>query len=147
MAVAETLEGRRVLLVDDEAALREMMSETLGEQGFHVVCAGSVVEALKHITQERFDVLLTDLHMPNPGDGFTVITAMRHCQPEALTLLMSGYPDVQTAMSTILLEADKIVVKPFDGRNFAEFVRIALLDQRPAPCLRKEKWRWFCNEA
>ncbi len=84
-------------------------------------------------------MLLTDLHMPNPGDGFTVITAMRHCQPEALTLLMSGYPDVQTAMSTILLEADKIVVKPFDGRNFAEFVRIALLDQRPAPCLRKEK--------
>jgi YesN/AraC family two-component response regulator len=40
-------------------------------------------------------VLITDLHMPNPGDGFTVVTAMRHSQPNALTLLVSGYPDVQ----------------------------------------------------
>ncbi|MGB8866970.1 MAG: hypothetical protein WCC71_23000, partial [Candidatus Sulfotelmatobacter sp.] len=42
------------------------------------------------------------LHMPNPGDGFTVVTAMRHCQPDALTLLVSGYPDVQSAMAAIL---------------------------------------------
>ncbi len=48
--------------------------------------------------------------MPNPGDGFSVVTAMRHSQPNALTLLVSGYPDVQNAMAAIVLEADEIII-------------------------------------
>jgi len=103
-----------VLLVDDDAAVRDMMAMTLEHKGFNVVSAANVTEALKHIATESFDVLLTDLHMPNPGDGFTVVTAMRHSQPDALTLLVSGYPDVQSAMAAILLEADEVIVKPFD---------------------------------
>jgi CheY-like chemotaxis protein len=68
----------RVLLVDDDDAVRGMMSATLERKGFDVVTAANVTEALRLITVERFDVLITDLHMPNPGDGFTVVTAMRH---------------------------------------------------------------------
>jgi hypothetical protein len=60
-------------------------------------------------------VLITDLHMPHAEQGFTVVTAMRHSQPAALTLLVSGYPDVQSAMAAILLEADEIIVKPLFG--------------------------------
>jgi DNA-binding NtrC family response regulator len=71
-----------------------MMTATLEHRGFKVVSAANVTEALKHIATESFDVLLTDLHMPNPGDDFTVVTAMRHSRPDALTLLVSGYPDV-----------------------------------------------------
>jgi DNA-binding NtrC family response regulator len=104
----------KVLLVDDDAAVRDMMTSTLQHKGFKVVSAANATEALKHIATESFDVLLTDLDMPNPGDGFTVVTAMRHSQPDALTLLVSGYPDVQSAMAAILLEADEIIVKPFE---------------------------------
>ena len=99
-----------VLLVDDDTAVRDMMALTLEHKGFNVVSAANVTEALKHIATESFDVLLTDLHMPNPGDGFTVVTAMRHSQPDALTLLVSGYPDVQSAMAAILLEAEEVIV-------------------------------------
>src|SRR5581483_11653454 len=56
-----------VLLVDDDAAVRDMMAMTLEHKGFNVVSAANVTEALKHIATESFDVLLTDLHMPNPG--------------------------------------------------------------------------------
>jgi DNA-binding NtrC family response regulator len=59
-----------------------MMSATLERRGFDVVAAASVTEALGHIAMEDFDVLITDLRMPNPGDGFTVVTAMRHSQPK-----------------------------------------------------------------
>src|ERR1700678_3226388 len=104
----------RVLLVDDDDAVRAMMNATLERKGFEVVAATCVTDALRHIATETFDVLITDLHMPNPGEGFTVVTAMRHSQPAALTLLVSGYPDVQSAMAAILLEADEIIVKPFD---------------------------------
>jgi DNA-binding NtrC family response regulator len=106
--------AHRVLLVDDDGAVRAMMNEGLQRKGFKVVTASSVTEALACITTQSFDVLITDLHMPDPGDGFTVVSAMRHSQPNALTMLVSGYPDVQSAMAAILLEADEIVVKPFE---------------------------------
>jgi len=102
MTSLERPAAHKVLLVDDDNAVREMMTATLEHKGFEVVAAANVSEALRFITTQNFDVLITDLHMPNPGDGFTVVSAMRHSQPHALTLLVSGYPDVQSAMDTIL---------------------------------------------
>jgi hypothetical protein len=84
MIQTTTSVSHRVLLVDDDEAVRGMMSVTLERKGFEVVSAASVSEALKVITTESFDVLITDLHMPNPSDGFAVVTAMRHSQPDAL---------------------------------------------------------------
>src|SRR6202167_3047238 len=104
MDSSENPVSHKVLLVDDDDAVREMMTRMLESKGFGVVASASVAEALRFITTENFDVLITDLHMPNPGDGFTVVTAMRHSQPNALTLLVSGFPDVQSAMAAILLE-------------------------------------------
>ncbi|MGD0212317.1 MAG: response regulator [Terriglobales bacterium] len=114
--------SHKVLLVDDDDSVREMMTMTLKYKGFAVVAAANVTEALKLITTESFDVLITDLHMPNPSDGFAVITAMHHLQPKALSLLVSGYPDVQTAMDAILLQADQIIVKPFETNQLADLL-------------------------
>jgi DNA-binding response OmpR family regulator len=129
----------RVLLVDDDEAIRTMMSLTLEHKGFAVVAAANVTEALKLITTESFDVLITDLHMPDPSDGFAVITAMRHIQPKALTLLVSGYPDVKSAMDAILLEADEIIVKPFETGRLADLLRDKLLTRKPAAPTPKER--------
>ena len=131
--------AHRVLLVDDDDAVLAMMTATLTHKGFDVVAVAGVTEALRHIATESFDVLITDLHMPNPGDGFTVVTAMRHSQPDALTLLVSGYPDVQSAMAAILLEADEIMVKPFDVGKLAELVRDKMTARRPAARVEKER--------
>jgi hypothetical protein len=57
--------------IDDEA-VRALMNATLERKGFDVAGAASVTEALRRIATENFDVLITDLHMPNPSDGFTV---------------------------------------------------------------------------
>jgi DNA-binding response OmpR family regulator len=131
--------SHKVLLVDDDDAVREMMTRTLESKGFGVVAAASVAEALRFITTENFDVLITDLHMPNPGDGFTVVTAMRHSQPNALTLLVSGYPDVQSAMAAILLEADEVMLKPFEVGRLPELIREKMLARKPAARLAKER--------
>jgi DNA-binding response OmpR family regulator len=129
----------KILLVDDDHAVLEMMNATLERKGFQVVAVATVTEALKLIATESFDALITDLHMPNAGDGFTLITAMRHSQPHALTMLVSGYPDVQSAMSAILLEADEIMVKPFEAGKLVETVREKLLNRTPAPRVEKER--------
>jgi len=139
MALAEGSTSHKVLLVDDDAAVRDMMTATLEHKGFKVVSAANVTEALRYITTESFEVLLTDLHMPNPGDGFSVVTAMRHSQPDALTLLVSGYPDVQSAMAAILLEADEIIVKPFDVGRLADLIREKMISRRPAARVDKER--------
>jgi DNA-binding response OmpR family regulator len=139
MALSERHTAHRVLLVDDDDAVRDMMNATLERKGFEVVAAANVTEALRCIATESFDVLITDLHMPNLGDGFTVITAMRHSQPEALTLLVSGYPDVQSAMAAIQLQADEIIVKPFAAGDLAGLVREKLLNRKPAARLVKER--------
>jgi DNA-binding response OmpR family regulator len=139
MTPTEPTVAHKVLLVDDDDAVRSMMYATLEHKGFEVIAAASVTEALRHIATESFDVLITDLHMPNPGDGFTVVTAMRHSQPNALTLLVSGYPDVQSAMAAILLEADEIMVKPFEVAKLADLVRKKMLNRKPAARLEKER--------
>jgi DNA-binding response OmpR family regulator len=139
MTPTERLISHKVLLVDDDHAVREMMTVTLEHKGFAVVAAANVTEALKLISTESFDVLITDLHMPNPSDGFAVITAMRHSQPKALTLLVSGYPDVKSSIDAILLEADEIIVKPFEIRKLADLVHDKLLTRTPAVPTPKER--------
>jgi len=131
--------SHRVLLVDDDKGVRTMMKASLESKGFDVIPAASVTEALKLITTESFDVLITDLHMPNPSDGFAVVTAMRHSHPDALTLLVSGYPDVKSAMEAILLQADEIIVKPFEVGKLAELVHAKMLTRPPRARTQKER--------
>src|ERR1700727_1258065 len=135
----KTSVSHTVLLVDDDEAVREMMGMTLESKGFNVTSAASVTAALKLIATEPFDVLITDLHMPNPSDGFAVVSAMRQTQPDALTLLVSGYPDVQSAMSAIFLEADEIIVKPFETGRLVDLLRDKLLTRKPAVRTQKER--------
>jgi DNA-binding NtrC family response regulator len=98
----------RALVVDDDDAVRLMLQEGLQRDGFEVVAASNVSDALRLIATEKFDVLLSDLHMPLAGDGFTVVSAMRHTHPNALTMVLSGYPALEEAMSAILAEADEM---------------------------------------
>jgi YesN/AraC family two-component response regulator len=129
----------RVLLVDDDDDVRGVLHATLESKGFAVAAAANVTQALKLITTESFDALITDLHMPSPSDGFAVVTAMRHSQPNTLTLLVSGYPDVQGAMSAMLLEADEIIVKPFEAGKLAELLRDKMVTRKPAARAKKER--------
>jgi CheY-like chemotaxis protein len=124
----------RVLLVDDNEDLREVYQEGLEKRGLEVVTASSAKEALGRITAESFDVLLSDLHMPDAGDGMTVVSAMRHAHPKAVTIVLSGYPAMQEAMSAILLQADEVVVKPVGVAAITELIQMKLanpVDRRP----------------
>src|ERR1700674_1703833 len=131
--------AHRVPLLDDDDAVLAMMTATLTHKGFDVVAVAGVTETLSHIATESFDVLITDLHMQNPGDGFTVVTAMRHSQPDALTLLVSGYPDVQSAMAAILHEEDDISAKPSEVVRLDDLVCQKMNARKPATRLEKER--------
>ena len=104
----------RVLLAEDDDAVRDMLREALERDGFEVVPVANVREALSRIATENFDLLLSDLHMPHAGDGFTVVSAMRHTHPNAVTLVLSGYPAIEEALSAIRLQADEVLMTPIE---------------------------------
>ena len=113
----------RLLLAEDDDAVRDMLRAALERDGFEVFAVANVCEALSRIATENFDLLLSDLHMPHAGDGFTVVSAMRHTHPNAVTLVLSGYPAIDEALSAIRLQADEVLMKPIQIASLREIIR------------------------
>lgn len=130
---------KRILLAEDNAEARVTFQEGLEAHGFDVTPAASVSEALNLISTEIFDVLLSDLHMPDASDGFTVVNAMRHTQPSAVTLVLSNYPVLQAAMTAILLQADQVLVKPIGFGEISEIILKKLSSPSPHIAVKKER--------
>jgi len=106
----------------------------LERSGFDVVSAINVNEALKLISSQSFNVLLSDLHMPQAGDGLTVVSAMRHANPRAVTLLFSAYPEMKQATEALLRQTDEILVKPMGVELLVKTIREHLTNgTRPLP--------------
>jgi ActR/RegA family two-component response regulator/uncharacterized protein YejL (UPF0352 family) len=113
----------KLLLVDDDETIRYTLGVILRKHGFHVTVASTVTEALKYISSEVFDVLLSDLHMPGAGDGLIVVSAMRHANPKAVTILLSSFPHMDAAAQAILLQTDEILVKPMDVNMLVDAIK------------------------
>ncbi len=129
----------RILLVEDNDDIRAVFHEGLENHGFEVVPASTVTEALRLISLEQFDVLLSDLHLPDAGDGFTVVSAMRHTQPRAVTIVISGYPALQEAVTAILLEADEVLVKPIGLIDVIDIIQKKLSNPADRISVKKER--------
>jgi len=129
----------RVLLVDDDEDLLTITQLALESNGFEVIAASTVTEALRLISSEQFDVLLTDLRMPQAGDGFTVVSAMRRAQPKTLTLVLSGFPDVQEAMNSIREQADEVLVKPISAAKLADIIKSRISRPEERVLIKKER--------
>lgn len=113
----------RALLVDDDDDLRFIMCEILERGGFEVQSASNVNDALKLIGSDTFDVLVSDLHMPHGGDGLTVVSAMRHSNPKAVTIIFSAHPEMKQAAAAIMAQTDEIFVKPSAIGNLVDLIR------------------------
>src|SRR5580692_5698007 len=113
----------KILLVDDDEVLNNIMRGLLEHEGFDVTVAGSAADALKLISSEQYDVLLSDLHMPGAADGLTVISAMRHLNPNAIAILLTGFPEMDVAAQAILWQADEILIKGTDLTELLESIK------------------------
>ena len=136
-AIVENLvtnEGKtppRILIVDDDDIVRETLDVILKNDGFETVTASNVKDAIQLIGSYKFDVLLTDLHMPQAGDGLTVVSAMHHSNPEAVTLILSAFPAMKEAAAAILLQPDDILVKPLTLNTLSKTIRERLEKRKP----------------
>ena len=105
--------GERILVVEDEEAVRELAREILFEQGFEVECAGSLAEARAAVeAAPGFDLLFTDMALPD-GDGLNLATELQEGHPELRVLLTSGYVDHLARWPLIRDRGYRLLRKPY----------------------------------
>jgi YesN/AraC family two-component response regulator len=126
--MAETV---KILFVDDEPAIRASLPAILRMHGFDVSSAANVAEALHAIAAKNFDVLISDLNIGSPGDGFTVVSAMRRTQPDCVTLILTGYPAFETALQAIRSQVDDYLIKPAGVDELVTSIENKLHDRTP----------------
>ena len=120
---------RHLLLVDDEDALREVVSERLSDEGFEVTQATNGEEALKALGTFAFDVIVSDLRLPGV-DGREVIKAALDRYPSIVAIVVTGYGTVRDAVEMIQVGAADFIAKPFQFDELMHVLNKALEQRR-----------------
>jgi DNA-binding NtrC family response regulator len=111
----------RVLVVEDEPALRELLLETLRRRGYPVTAAADGEAAIAALAEEEFDIVLLDLRVPG-WDGIQVLQHLRAEGHEAEVVILTGHADTATAIEALKLHAFDYVTKPFALEELLEIV-------------------------
>jgi DNA-binding NtrC family response regulator len=102
----------KILVIDDEDIVRTSCSRTLRPEGFEVSLAKNGAEGLKLASEDTFDLVLTDLKMPDM-DGIEVLRSIKEKWPKTEVIIVTGYQTVDTAVKAIKLGAYDYIEKPF----------------------------------
>lgn len=102
----------KILIVDDEAVMRDTMSDWLLEKGFNVVSVTSGMEAIEKVKTGSFNIAFVDMKMPGL-DGLEVLRAMKRIDPETAVVIMTAYATIETAIEAMKEGAYEYMIKPF----------------------------------
>ncbi len=122
-------EPHHLLIVEDEAPLREVIAEQLADRGFVVEQAGTGEEALTRLSAFAYDILIADLHLPGV-DGSTVVEQAVALYPDLIGIIVTGYGTVKTAVEAIKRGAADFITKPFQFESLMHVLNTALEQRR-----------------
>ncbi len=101
----------RILIVDDEASIRDGLVDVLNDEGYDASGVGNGADAISALGQSSYDVVVTDLRMPG-ADGLEVLRRVREISPQTLVLLITAYASVETAVEALRNGAHDYILKP-----------------------------------
>jgi response regulator RpfG family c-di-GMP phosphodiesterase len=102
----------RILVVDDEKLIRDVLADFLSLEGYFVKTANDGAAALEELGRATYDLVISDLKMPKLG-GLDVLKAISQSHPETLTVIMTGFGTVETAIDAMKQGAYDYILKPF----------------------------------
>ena len=128
----------KILLVEDDAAFCEMLAKFLMRKSFEVTSCYSAEDALKKIETEKFDLIITDLRLPN-YDGIELMLQFKTKFPSIPVLLMTGYSDVTTAVKAMKNGASDYISKPFNPDEVLLVIENALSQSNQTEAYKSNK--------
>jgi response regulator RpfG family c-di-GMP phosphodiesterase len=129
MAAAVTEESARILVVDDEKVIREILCEFLALEGFLVRSVEDGERALSELRMRPYDIVISDLKMPNVS-GIELLEKIRAENLDVLTVIMTGFGTVETAIEAMKKGAYDYILKPFKVEEVVHIVQRGLDRQR-----------------
>jgi len=106
-------EKSKILVVDDEDALRTVLSGELVSEGYDVRTAADGDDAISNLQKESFDLVLLDIKMPRMN-GFEVLKFVKEKYPGTKVVMLTGFADLKNAIESKKLGAEDFVSKPYD---------------------------------
>lgn len=117
--------SRLVLVVDDEVSIRQSLTGALTDEGYRVITAGSGRDGVEALRNEKPDVILLDIWMPEM-DGIETLKQIRAESPETTVIMMSGHGSIETAVKAVKLGAFDFIEKPLSLERLLVLVQNAL---------------------
>ncbi len=116
---------KKILIVDDEPSMRQLLSIMLRKESFEVLVAESRATAAAMLAKGPVDMVITDVRLPD-GDGIEILRHVKAASPETVVIVMTAFGSTQTAVAALKLGAHDYLTKPFDIEELKIVVRGAL---------------------
>lgn len=118
-------EPPRVLVVDDEKFIRDILADFLGMEGYVVRTAQDGTSAISELGRARYDLVISDLKMPKMG-GLELLQEVAKAHPDTVTVIMTGFGTVETAIDAMKRGAYDYILKPFKVEEIIHIVQRGL---------------------
>ena len=129
----------KILIIEDDAAFGAMLQNWFDKNGFEALLLSSVEQAKKSLAKNRFNLVLTDLRLPD-GDGIMLLTWIKERMRELPVIIMTGYAEIQSAVLAIKLGAFDFLEKPVNPSILKQKIEQAVrAEQAPMPVLKEKK--------
>jgi len=114
--------NENILVVDDDAEVRKVLSSILSEEGYFVEPVENGRQAIRASEKTRFDLALIDIKLPDM-EGTELLHRLKEKQPHMVKIIITGFPTLENAMETVNEGANGYVLKPFDIPKLLEIIR------------------------
>ena len=128
----------KILIVDDDDALRESMVSILESEGYVLDAAKSGREAEVKIQNHNYNLALLDIRLPDMT-GIELLSKINECAPRMKKIILTGFPDTETAIKSVNEKADAYLVKPFDPDKLLEIIADNIKQQKDELRYTQEK--------
>jgi DNA-binding NtrC family response regulator len=128
----------KILIVDDDVAIRTTMKAILEEEGYKVDLAGSGKEGIKKTNEQAYNVALLDIRLPDM-EGVQLLKLMKDTMPRTRKIMVTGYPSTQNAIEALNKNADAYLIKPVDIEKLLSTIKEQLQLQEEERKFSEEK--------
>lgn len=123
-----------ILVVDDDAGVRTLLSTVLGDEGYLVEAVENGKQAVKTCEKSSFDIALIDIELPDMK-GTELLNKLKRIRPKMIRIIITGHPSLESAMKAVNERADGYVLKPFEVTELLQKIR-RLLEEKTNEYLR-----------